>query len=122
MENKLGINVIFDSSQEIRTLKFCLCMLVDVHVHAQEEKQILFEVIVNDYIEYFVYEIWIIEHPKSIKRFYKEKTIPLSEFRDNFFVNINSTHETIAEKYIKQELAILNKENTIDDIKDNLNH
>ena len=113
IENELGIDVIFDSSQEIRTLKFCLCMLIDVYVHAQEEKQILFEVIVNDYTEYFVYEIWIIERPKSIKRFYKEKTIPLSEFRDNFFMNVNSTHETIAEKYIKQELAILNKENTI---------
>lgn len=112
-ENNLGINVIFDSSQEIRTLKFCLCMLIDVHVHTQEEKQILFEVIVNDYTEYFVYEIWIIEHEKSIKRFYKEKKIPLAEFRENFFMNINSTHETIAEKYIKQELAILNKENKI---------
>jgi len=52
-------------------------MLIDVHVHAQEEKQILFEVIVNDYTEYFVYEIWIIERPKAIKRFYKEKKIPL---------------------------------------------
>ncbi len=78
-----------------------------------KRKKILFEVIVNDYTEYFVYEIWIIERPKSIKRFYKEMTIPLSEFRDNFFMNVNSTHETIAEKYIRQELAILNKENTI---------
>ncbi len=41
IENKLGIDVIFDSSQEIRTLNFCLCMLIDVHVHAQEEKNII---------------------------------------------------------------------------------
>ncbi len=78
-----------------------------------KRKKILFEVIVHDYTEYFEYEIWIIERPKAIKRFYKEKKIPLSEFRDNFFMNVNSTHETIAEKYIRQELAILNKENTI---------
>lgn len=98
----LGIHVVLDSSQDsIKISESCYCMHFDIH--KQEGVHILYEVIVNDYVTYFVYEIWIIDQSKTIKRFYKERTIPLSEFRENFIVNVNVTHEKIAEKYVKQE-------------------
>ena len=97
----LGINVILDSTQDIKILQNCLCLYFDTC--EKEGIHTLYEVVVNDHIDYFVYEVWIVERSKSIKRFYKELKVPLSEFRENFYVNVNATHEIIAEKHLKEK-------------------
>lgn len=97
--SKDGLGI--DINQDISILQPSLCVRFDVHEETHEHT--LYEVIVNDYVEYFIYEIWIVKEVKGHKEFMKEITIPLSEFREAFFLNVNATHEKIAEKYIKQE-------------------
>lgn len=101
----LGINIVLEPSQNIKILQNCLCLYFDMCI--QQRVHTVYEIVVNDYIEYFIYEIWIVEQAKSNKRFYKELTISLSEFRENFYVNVAATHEIIAEKYIKEIFATM---------------
>lgn len=109
----LGINIVLDSSQNIKILQNCLSLYFDMC--NQQGVHTVYEIVVNDYIEYFIYEIWIVEQPRSIKRFVKELTISLSEFRENFYVNVNATHEIIAEKYSKEMYASMVHSKTIPD-------
>lgn len=100
-KNGLGIDINLDATQDISILQQSLCLRFDVHRDNCEHT--LYEVIVNDFVEYFVYEIWKVEEPKVRKQLVKELTIPLSEFRATFLLNVNVTHEKIAEKYLRLE-------------------
>lgn len=99
----MGINIVLEPSQNIKILQNCLCLYFDMC--NQQSVHTVYEIVVNDYIGYFIYEIWIVEQPRSNKRFYKELTISLSESRENFYVNVVATHEIIAEKYMKEIFA-----------------
>lgn len=77
-------------------------LCIPIEIRSAQGSPMLYEVIVMDHVDYFIYEIWIVEQAKSVKRFLKEINISLSEFRENFYVSVNVTHEDIAEKYIEQ--------------------